>query len=128
MSDPEYAKNVFRAAVLEYIEADDKVKSTMAELKVVRKKQSELAATILEFMRKNDIDECTNEHGRLVRRESKRTEPLKPDHIMAELRKELGEGKADDVLQRINNKRETIVKDSLSRRKPLKSDSNNATD
>jgi hypothetical protein len=119
MADP---RSVFKEAVMEYIDAHDQLAQAQGQLKDVRKKKAELASVILEFMRKNDVDECAmGDNGKLVRRESKRTEGLKNDHVVTELRRELGESRAEELLKTINAKREVIVKESLSRRKATKS-------
>ena len=117
------ATTAFKEAVKEYIRVHDQLMDAGKVLKDVRKKKGELAEVILGFMRKNNIDECaTSDNGRLVRRESKRVEALKQDHIMGELRTVLGESRAEEVLDSIVKKREVTMKDSLSRRKPAKSE------
>lgn len=122
MGDTGKAVDVFRETVLEFVNVSDQIDQVMKQLKDVRRKKTELGATILEWMRKNGYNECEmGDNGKLVRRECKRTEGLKTDHIMAELRRELGENRAEDVLKTINSRREVILKESLSRRKPHQS-------
>ncbi len=113
---------VFKEAVKEYIRVHDELIEAGKQLKDVRKKKTELAEVILEFMKKNNIDECaTSDNGRLVRRESKRVESLKQDHILGELRAVVGDNRAEQILDSIVKKREVTIKDSLTRRKPNKS-------
>lgn len=110
-------QEIFREAVKEYIAVHDQLLEAGKQLKDVRKKKAELADVILEFMRNNDIDECALQDGKLVRKESKRMEGLKKEHILGELKKVLDESKAEDMLLNIFNKREVTTKDSLSRSK-----------
>ena len=110
-------QDIFREAVKEYIAVHDQLLEAGKQLKDVRKKKTELADVILEFMRNNDIDECALQDGKLVRKESKRMEGLKKEHILGELKKAVGESKADELLLNIFNKREVTMKDSLSRSK-----------
>ena len=113
--------SVFKEAVKEYIRVHDQLLDAAKQLKDVRKKKSELADVILSFMRKNNIDECTTgDNGRLARKECKRTESLKQDHILGELRAVVGENRAEEILDNITKKREVTLKDSLVRRKPTK--------
>lgn len=110
-------QDIFREAVKEYIAVHDQLLEAGKQLKDVRKKKTELADVILEFMRNNDIDECALQDGKLVRKESKKMEGLKKEHILGELKKAVGESKADELLLNIFNKREVTMKDSLSRSK-----------
>lgn len=108
---------VFREAVKEYIAVHDRLLETAKQLKDVRKKKAELAEVILEFMRANEIDECSLQDGKLVRKESKRTEGIKKEHIFDELKNLIGETRAESTLATILEKRAVVVRDSLSRTK-----------
>ena len=100
------------------MDVSNQIDAAMKQLREVKKKKAELGATIVEWMRKNGYNEVAlGDNGKLVRRESKRTEGLKPDHILAELRREIGDGRAEDLLKTINSRREVVVKESLSHRK-----------
>ena len=110
--DPE-----FRDAVKAYIDMHDQLTEASRSLRDIRKKKKELADVIVEYMRKNDIDGINVKDGKLLRKQTKRLEPLKKEHIMAELTKAVGETKADDILVNIFSKRNVTNKDTLRRTK-----------
>lgn len=110
--DPE-----FRDAVKAYIDMHDQLTEASKSLRDIRKKKKELADVIVEYMRKNDIDGINVKDGKLLRKQTKRLEPLKKEHIMAELAKAVGETKADDILVNIYSKRNVTNKDTLRRTK-----------
>jgi hypothetical protein len=110
----------FREAVTLYVELNDEITQTMKELREVKKRKDALGNTILECMRTRDVDECQlPDGGRLVRKASKRTETLKKEHILDELKTTLGvdESKAEAVLNNIYSKRGLVIKETLSRTK-----------
>jgi hypothetical protein len=113
-------QEVFKEAVKEYIAVHDQLNETSKQLKDVRKKKTELAEVILEFMKANDIDECALQDGKLVRKESKRVEGVKKEHILGELRKVVDESRAGELLDNIFNNRAVTTRDSLTRSKTKK--------
>ena len=113
-------QDVFKEAVKEYISVHDQLIEAGKQLKEVRKKKSELADVILEFMKANDIDECALQDGKLVRKESKRVEGVKKEHILGELKKIVSESKADELIANIMSNRVVMTKDSLTRSKTKK--------
>lgn len=110
--DPE-----FRDAVKAYIDIHDQLSEAGKRLRDIRKKKTELSAVIVEYMRKNDIDGVNVKDGKLVRKQSKRLEPLKKEHILAELSKTLGEAKAEDMMVHIFSTRAVTNTDTLRRTK-----------
>lgn len=113
-------QDVFKEAVKEYIAVHDQLNETSKQLKEVRKKKTELAEVILDFMRANDIDECALQDGKLVRKESKRVEGVKKEHILGELKKVVDEARASELIENIFNNRVVTTKDSLTRSKTKK--------
>lgn len=109
------AQDDFKAAVKAYIEMHDQLTEASKNLRGIRKKKAELADVIVQYMKKNDIDECALQDGKLIRKQSKRLEPLKKEHIMDELKRAVGEPKADDILLSIFSKRAVAEKDTLRR-------------
>lgn len=107
----------FKAAVKAYIDMHDQLAAAGKELREIRKKKAELADVIVAYMKKNDIDECALTDGKLVRKQSRRLEPLKKEHIMSELAKVVGEPRAEDVLVSIYSHRGVHDKDVLQRTK-----------
>lgn len=108
--DPE-----FRDAVKAYIDMHDQLTDAGKQLREIRKKKKELADVIVQYMKKNDIDGINVRDGKLVRKTSKRLEPLKKEHIMEELTKTLGEARAEDALVNIFSKRGVNNTDTLLR-------------
>ena len=124
--DPE-----FREAVKAYIDMHDQLAEAGKRLRDIRKKKKELSEVITEYMRKNEIDGINVRDGKLLRKQTKRLEPLKKEHIMEELAravgtpraehimeelsKTLGEAKAEDALVNIFSKRAVTNKDTLRR-------------
>lgn len=114
-SDPD-----FREAVKLYIDLHDEIDNVQKNLKDVRKRRDDLGNSILQHMRSKDIDECQlPDGGKLVRKLSKRTEALKKDHIVKELRNALGgdDMKVQTVLTNIFSLRSVEQKESLQRKK-----------
>lgn len=109
------AEHDFKAAVKAYIDIHDQLAAASKELRGIRKKKTELADVIVQFMKANDIDECALQDGKLIRKQSKRLEPLKKEHILSELAKAMGEPKAEDLLVNIYSNRAVTDKDVLQR-------------
>lgn len=110
--DPE-----FRDAVKAYIDMHDQLTEAGKQLRDIRKKKKELSEVIVEYMRKNEIDGINVGDGKLLRKQSKRLEPLKKEHIMEELTKEVGDSKAENILVNIFSKRAVTNTDTLRRTK-----------
>lgn len=109
----------FREAVKLYIELHDEIQQTTKDMKEIRKRKDALGDTILERMRRQDVEEChLPDGGRLVRKSSKKTESLKKEHIVKELHT-LGvdNTKAEAVLNNIYSQRSVVVTETLSRTK-----------
>ena len=85
----------------------------------VKKRKDMLGETILGCMRDKDIDVCQlPDGGKLVRKQAKRVESLKKEHIMKELESALGDStKAEAALNNIFSQRAVDVKESLQRTK-----------
>jgi len=109
------AEQDFKDAVKAYIDMHDQLLEAGKQLRGIRKKKAELADVIVQYMKKNDIDECTLKDGKLIRKQAKRLEPLKKEHIMEELTKAVGDSRAEDILVNIFSKRGVAEKDTLRR-------------
>lgn len=110
--DPE-----FKEAVKAYIDMHDQLAEANKQLRDIRKKKKELADVIVQYMKRNEIDGINVKDGKLVRREVKRLEPLKKEHILAELARTVGESQAQDLLVNIYSQRAVSSADSLRRTK-----------
>lgn len=111
----------FRSCVKTYVELHDEIFASTKHLSELRKKREAIGELIVEFMKHRGIDECElqDNGGKLVRRESKRTETLKKDHIMAELLPLVGHDstRAHACIENIFNKRQVESKQVLTRTK-----------
>jgi hypothetical protein len=107
----------FREAVKVYIGLHDEIQKTMKELRDVKKRKEDLGATILDCMREMDIDVCQlPDGGRLVRKQTKKVESLKKNHILKEIASALGdEVRAEAVVNNIFSQRAVAVSETLSR-------------
>ena len=108
----------FKAAVSAYLELHDEIDRLGKQAKELRKQKEIVGATILGWMKTNELDECELPDGKLVRKISKRTETMKKEYIMAELSKLTGsEAGATAVINNIDAHREIIETEVLSRTK-----------
>lgn len=116
MSEPQVDPE-FRDAVKAYIDMHDRLTEASKQLSDIRKKKKELSQVIVEYMRKHDIDGVNVRDGKLVRKQSKRLEPLKKEHILGELKKSMNEEQAENVLVNIFSQRNVTNTDTLRRTK-----------
>ena len=112
---PAQALDEFKAAIKAYIALHDWLQQSAKEQREARRKKNELSQVIIEFMKVNRYTECALDDGKLVRKESKRLEPLKKDHILEELVKTMGEAQAENTLVSIFGKRKVTETDILTR-------------
>lgn len=111
----------FKNLVVTYAAVHDEIATSRKHISELNKKLTAMGDLILRFMRHRGIDECElqDNGGRLVRRESKRTETLKKEHIVSELMSLVGhdDNKANAILESIYAKRGVETKDVLTRTK-----------
>lgn len=106
----------FKSIANEYKLLAQQITAMNKEVKALKDKKDEIGETILAFMSSNDIDECELAGGgKITRKVSKRTEGLKPEFVLDELKTQLGDdAKAERSLQSINSKRATVEKEVIS--------------
>lgn len=110
------AREDFKHAVKAYIDLHDDIQRGGRQLRELRKRKTELARVILQFMKENEIDECALQDGKLIRRQTKRLEPLKKEHILDELRAALrDDSRANAALVNIYSKRGVDFGEALKR-------------
>lgn len=109
----------FRNCVKKYVDLHDELTTASKHLSELRKQKDAIGQLIVDFMKHKQIDECELQNGgKLVRRESRRTEALKKEHILQELVALTGnETNAERCLETIYSKRGVEVKDTLTRTK-----------
>lgn len=117
MSSNDLVDPEFKAAVKSYVDLHDQLQTTAKQQRDLRKQKNELSDVILRYMQKNDIDGCKlSDGGKLVRKQSRRMEALKKEHIMDELKKVVqDQSQCENVLVNIFSKRVVDTKDSLKR-------------
>ena len=110
------AQTDFKEAVKAYIEMHDELQRGARQLRELRKRKTELSRVVLEFMKTHEIDECSLQDGKLIRRQTKRLEPLKKEHILDELRNALHDDqRAELALVNIYSKRGIAEAEALRR-------------
>ncbi len=109
--------NEFKTAVKSYVDLHDELMAAAKRLRDLRKQKTELADAILQYMQKNDIDGCQlADGGKLIRKQSRRMEALKKEHIMDELKKVVrDDAQAESLLVNIFSKRGVDTKETLRR-------------
>ena len=106
-----------REATNEYVRVHKQIVAASKELAAVRKQKAELGAVILSVLEQNNIDQVNPKDSdlQLIRRESNRTEGLKPDLIASVLRENGLD--VEKILNDINNRRIKTTKAVLSCKK-----------
>ena len=121
MSGP-LSESTFKDAVRTYIEVYDELTATSKMLRGMKKKKDELGDAILAFMRDNKIDEFQVGDGKLMRKNTKRTEALKKEYIINSLKAALGdESKVEAMMVQMNAHRNITESESLRRTRQGKS-------
>lgn len=106
----------FKDAVKAYIELHDEITRSTKQLRELKQQKDSVGEIILRWMRSNNVDECELPDGKLMRKTSKRTEGLKKEMVLQELKKLTGdEARATASLQNIFSMRTTVEKEILSR-------------
>lgn len=111
----------FKETIVEYCSLTDELAVAQKALRGLRNKKTQLGNAILSFMSSNSIDVCElpSGGGKLERRENKRMETLKKDHVNAELAsRAVPPAQCEQILSSIDAAREVVVKSSLKRIKP----------
>lgn len=111
----------FKNCVKTYVDLHDEIASSAKHLSELRKKKEAIGQLIVEFMKQRGIDECElqDNGGKLVRKESKRTETLKKEHILEELMKLVAQdtSRAQSCLETIYSRRGVVTNETLTRTK-----------
>lgn len=116
------SENTFKDAVRTYVELYDELVASQKALRELRKKKDELGTAILEFMRANKIDEFQVGDGSLRRKNTKRVEGLRKEHILNSLKATLGsDDRVEAVFTQMNAHRNVVEGESLRRTRQGKS-------
>lgn len=106
----------FKDTILAYVQLSDELGLATKAMRGLRKRKSDLGKSIVGYMAQNNLDACQLPEGggKLERRESKRQESLKRDHISAELSSlQLPPAKHEEILEAIDASREVVVSTKL---------------
>ena len=113
---PQLTETSFKDGVRTYIELHDELTRSSKTLREMKKKKDELGNAILAFMRDNKIDEFRVGDGKLMRKNTKRTEALKKEMIINSLKTALGsDEKVEAVFLQMNANRNVTECESLRR-------------
>ena len=107
----------FKDAVTAYITIHDELTRSAKQMKELRKQRELIGETILAWMKTNAVEAVNLPDGQLVRKSQKRTESMKKDYVLVELKKVLGgdELRAAASFNSICSMRNTVEKDVLTR-------------
>ena len=113
---PQLTESTFKDSVRTYIELHDELTRSSKTLREMKKKKDDLGNAILAFMRDNKIDEFRVGDGKLMRKNTKRTEALKKEYIINSLKTALGsDDKVEAVFLQMNANRNVVECESLRR-------------
>jgi len=118
MSDEEFQffKDKLKSDVKEYLEIDDQIKAINKALKERRDKKKLLSESILENMKKFEIDFMNTKNGKLTYAESKRKEPLNKKNLITGLNNYFNnDEKSKRVSKVVLESRKDVVKVTLRR-------------
>lgn len=116
-TDPrEDSAGEFKEAVKAYIELHDEITASSKQLRELKQQKDAVGEIILKWMRTNSVDECELPDGKLVRKTSKRTQTLKKEFVLEELKNLTGdEARAEASMLNIFSRRAVVEKEVLTR-------------
>ena len=105
----------FKAAVTAYIDLHEEITAASKQVRELKAKKDAVGELILKHMQDMGLDECDTAHGKIVRKTSKRTEGLKQEMVLEELKKLTGdEAAASASLQNIISMRSVVEKEIIT--------------
>lgn len=118
MSEEEFQffKDKLKIEVKDYLELDDQIKAINKALKERRNRKKALSESILENMKKFQIDFMSTKNGKLTYSESKRKEPLNKKNLITGLNTYFNnEDESKRVSKLVLESRKDVVKVTLRR-------------
>lgn len=118
MSEEEFQffKDKLKIEVKDYLELDDQIKAINKALKERRNRKKALTESILENMKKFQIDFMSTKNGKLTYSESKRKEPLNKKNLITGLNTYFkNEDESKRVSKVVLESRKDVVKVTLRR-------------
>ena len=109
----------FKDLVKQYVQLNDEVTTAAKSLAESRKRLKEMEAAVITYMTNNNIEQCNLKDGCLVLKQNKTQAPLNKDLLVETMQDELGPQKAEDLLAKVNERREASsnTRSSLKRTK-----------
>jgi hypothetical protein len=112
----QFFKKQLKGEVKEYLEIDDQIKAINKALKDRRNKKKLLSESILENMKKFEIDFMNTKNGKLTYSETKRKEPLNKKNLITGLNTYFNnEDESKRVSKVVLDSRKDVVKVTLRR-------------
>lgn len=118
------SESEFKDLVKLYTELEDELEKGSKTMSALRKKKTEMSATILDFMVRNDLEQVNFGPHQLKRTKSKTVEQLKKDKLAEELARALGDAAAaNQVAEAIFSNRAVVEKEVLKKGRSSRSNS-----
>ena len=106
----------FKDLMTEWVEIADQLKKSQGHIKKLKNRKSEISKVIQTFMRNAEVDTCNLNDGKVLLRNSKKTQPLTRAHILKSLVDFLeNEEQANNATAYIFESREVNQQASLKR-------------
>lgn len=113
----QFLREKLQKEVKTYIEVDDKIKALQKATKEYRKTKDNLSQSILDIMKKFEINDMNIKSGKLIYNEKTNKKPLNKKNLMSGLTLYFKEDvdKAKDCSEFVLDNREDVTKISLKR-------------
>lgn len=106
----------FKKLVHKWLSIDDDIRKLQAAGKELKKQKDELTPEIMEFMNKNNIEDCNTNNGKLKYKTSLHKKPMNRQFIVEKLGVVLNnKGRGEELTQYLFDNREVETKMRLSR-------------
>jgi hypothetical protein len=107
--------NSFKQAVVAYVKLDDKSRELREKVSQINKKKKTFSEYILKTMGKQDMGTIGISDGKLHLNKCSKLAPINQDQVFYVLRKELGQSKAERMMDKIQDQREESTSVNLKR-------------
>ncbi len=115
-----YSSADFSAAVIDYCAIHDEITEASQTIKLLRQTKSKRASEIMQYMEEHNIDaaELPEEKGYVRKYTAHRKMPAKKQDILQILADAVGDTRAEEVITRFEQDRDTVPTTTLKRQKP----------
>lgn len=114
-----YSQEDFAAAVLDYCDMHEAITEAAKDMKLLRQKKAQRGAEIMQYMEHHGIDaaELPNNDGCVRKYTSNRKVPVKKGEILQILSDAMGEDRAGEAMNKLEDDRPAVPVTSLKRQK-----------